>query len=185
MKITISLMVCLIVGILSENEFEKFQTKVLTEIQNLKHNTARNDQEILDLKSQLQDTKAELIEAKDYNKWPNKVIGLYHAPKNCLELLKYGFNESRMYFLDLDGIGVQNPPIEVFCELPSGKTIVGESHETEIEPCPDALCHKFMVPYKYPIDQLTLLVDSSISCSQWIKFDCFSTPSKVNINTLA
>ena len=130
---------------------------------------------------ELQATKAELIKSKESNKWPNKVIGLYHAPKNCLELLNYGFNKSRMYYLDLDGIGMHNPPIEVFCELPSGKTIVGESHETEIKHCSNAFCHEFMVPYTYPIDQLTLLVDSSISCSQWIKFDCFSTPLKVKI----
>lgn len=38
---------------------------------------------------------------------------------NCEEVMKAGFTDSGIYYLDIDGPGYGKPPFEVYCDLTS------------------------------------------------------------------
>ena len=173
--LTLLIIALLFVGILSENSFEAFKREISNEINSLRNDISRKDQDIQDLKVNLQHTRAELADSKIMKEQMIEEFSYYYSPKTCKELLKHGFNESKNYFLKPGG----SRPIQVFCELPAGKASIGQPIETNIEHCDSKFCHEEVMNYDIAMDQLKMLIDTSSNCQQWLKFDCLSSPTKV------
>ena len=50
---------------------------------------------------------------------------LVTAPENCGEAVKIGIKDSRSITLDPDGQNVKEEPIDGFCDISTGTTILG------------------------------------------------------------
>ena len=96
---------------ISDQDFQSFKTEVLTHIETLEHKINDGVSEAQDLNLKVQ--RLELI---------SRLL----APETCMELANSGMTESIDVMLDPDGKNQGLPPIQVKCQLPEGKSIVGE-----------------------------------------------------------
>ena len=99
--------------------------------------------------------------------------------KNCQDLANLGITESGTYQLDPDGLDKGQAPINVLCDFSDNSTVLVHDHEAEmvIKPCqevPD--CNSYRLDYQVPESQIRALMESSVTCEQSIRFDCFLTP---------
>ena len=70
-------------------------------------------------------------------------------------------------------------PITVSCDFPSGKTILGEAEEIQVNQCDTVLCFPHEVETDFPQSQITALMEASLTCSQEVTYSCLSAPWKV------
>ena len=70
-------------------------------------------------------------------------------------------------------------PITVSCDFPSGKTILGEAEEIQVNQCDTVLCFPHEVEPDFPQSQITALMEASLTCSQEVTYSCVSAPWKV------
>lgn len=91
--------------------------------------------------------------------------------------------KSGMFYIDLDGQGVGEPPIYVYCNMTDGTTSIGHDITDEVvtvDKCPTAGCFSREITYDASPTQLESLVRMSDRCTQQIKIDCFSVPLEYN-----
>ena len=96
---------------ISDQDFQSFKTEVLTLIETLEHKINDGVSEAQDLNLKVKNLE---------------LISRLLAPETCLELANSGMTESIDVMLDPDGKNQGLPPIQVKCQLPEGKSIVGE-----------------------------------------------------------
>ena len=81
-----------------------------------------------------------------------ELISRLLAPETCLELANSGMTESIDIMLDPDGKNQGLPPIQVKCQLPEGKSIVGEEVTAKgqlISKCPFGVFKSSKKPTKF------------------------------------
>ena len=119
-----------------------------------------------------------ISEAQDLNlKVKNlELISRRLAPETCLELAISGLTESIDVMLDPDGKNQGLPPIQVKCQLPEGKSVLGEEVTATVDHCIAIGCFKKEITYDAPVGQIETLISKSTSCSQSIKVECASAP---------
>ncbi|XP_046646370.1 uncharacterized protein LOC124336629 isoform X2 [Daphnia pulicaria] len=102
--------------------------------------------------------------------------------RTCQELLSSNpLLESGMYWIDPDGQGVGDDAIHVFCDMKSGKTLIGHDSESKIdvEKCAEPGCYSRKINYYATDRQIESLIGLSIECEQMISIDCNNAPLKV------
>ena len=105
-----------------------------------------------------------------------ELISRLLAPETCLELANSGLTESIEVMLDPDGKNHGLPPIQVKCQLPEGKSVLGEEVTATVDHCNAKGCFKREITYDAPVGQIETLISKSTSCSQSIKVECVSAP---------
>ena len=71
--------------------------------------------------------------------------------------------------------------LQVSCQLPQGKTTLGEAVEVKVDDCPDPHCFVYKTPYNPDeMDQIKNLIQRSSVCTQRITIKCKSAPLQVN-----
>ena len=196
---------CLIIAIRgNEEDFQSFKTEVLTKIKTIQDDQTRNkgilennmesnlnqiqalttelerkSNELNDLK-EAQKTQTELHEKETKDlKSKLKTLDMYaklFLPETCSELKKTGLNEPVTALINPAGSDKEFEPIQVQCDLPENKTILGHEVQIEVKHCPTLGCFKKALEYDAPIEQIEALISSSISCQQTITIDCTSAP---------
>ena len=84
-----------------------------------------------------------------------------------------GFSNSGYFQIDPDGDAFGEPPFSVFCDFASGQ----DSQEATTVPlCNEPDCFRHNITYPTSIQQLINLIDLSLSCTQYIQFDCILAP---------
>ena len=68
------------------------------------------------------------------------------------------------------------PPIKLKCQLPEGKSILGEEVTATVDHCIAKGCFKKEIMYDAPVGQIETLISKSTSCSQSIQVECVSAP---------
>ena len=101
-----------------------------------------------------------------------KLIG----PETCSEMANAGIDESMNVMLDPDGKNQGLPPIDVKCQMPAGKTILGQEVIAVVDNCQTKGCYKKDLSYDAPMGQIEALISKSSTCSQSIKIECTSAP---------
>ena len=104
---------------------------------------------------------------------------LLDGTKNCQDLANLGITESGTYQLDPDGLDEGEEPILVKCDFSDNSTEIVHDHDHEIamEVCTEAPdCNTYRFDYQVPESQMRALIESSETCQQSIRFDCFLTP---------
>ena len=109
-KCCMAILLCYAYAI-SDQDFQSFKTEVLTHIETLEHKINDGVSEAQDLNLKVKNLE---------------LISRLLAPETCLELANSGMTESIDVMLDPDGKNQGLPPIQVKCQLPEGKSIVGE-----------------------------------------------------------
>ncbi|XP_051872761.1 neurexin-4-like [Pristis pectinata] len=98
--------------------------------------------------------------------------------ESCAALKEAGFQESRYYVIDPDGVGAGVQQFEVFCDMTSHPstaiTVVGHDSEKRIRvaPCERPGCYSRKIKYDAELIQLNALAHVSESCEQYVKLDC-------------
>ena len=142
-------------------EIETVSNKLNESDQALEDQKMRHENEIQDLKLQVK--KLKLL---------TKLIG----PETCLEMPKGGIEESMNVMLDPDGKNQGLPPINVTCQMPEGKSILGQEVIAVVTNCDAKGCYKKDLHYDAPMGQIEALISRSSTCSQTIKIECTSAP---------
>ena len=101
-----------------------------------------------------------------------KLIG----PETCLEMANAGIEESMNVMLDPDGKNQGLSPINVKCQMPEGKSILGQEVIAVVDNCNTTGCYKKDLSYDAPMGQIEALISKSSTCSQSIKIECTSAP---------
>ena len=109
-KSCLAILLCYAYAI-SDQDFQNFKTEIQTHIVSLENKINDGISEAQDL-----NLKVKHLE----------LISRLLAPETCLELVNSGMTESIDVMLDPDGKNQGLPPIQVKCQLPEGKSIVGE-----------------------------------------------------------
>ncbi|CAG0889755.1 unnamed protein product [Darwinula stevensoni] len=120
-----------------------------------------------------------------------EAINLQITPRTCQTIADLGVKRTGKYFVDPDGVLFGNAPIQVLCDMETGRTphalstmfrldpvstiVLHDSMgSTVIDNCADPGCYSRRINYGSPIKQMTALIDQSDSCEQQIRYDCFS-----------
>ena len=122
---------------ISDQDFQSFKTEVLTHIETLEHKINDGVSETQDLNLKVKNLE---------------LISRLLAPETCLELANSGMTESIDIMLDPDGKNQGLPPIQVKCQLPEGKSIVGEEVTAKgqlISKCPFGFFKSSKKPTKF------------------------------------
>ena len=85
-------------------------------------------------------------------------------------------DESMNVMLDPDGKNQGLPPIDVKCQLPEGKSILGQKVIAVVDNCPTKGCFKKDLSYDAPKGQIEAIISKSSTCRQSIKIECTSAP---------
>ena len=101
------------------------------------------------------------------------------SAESCNELARNGIETSAYYHLDFDGKGVGKPPVKAMCKFPEIVTKVGGIEPVEVVNCQGVGCFEYTVPYEASMEQMVSLLQTSSTCTQEIRFDCFSSPLQV------
>ena len=159
-KSCLAILLCYAYAI-TDQDFQNFKTEIQTHIVTLENkiNDGISKAEDLNLKVKHLELISRLL-----------------APETCLELANSGMTESIDIMLDPDGKNEGLPPIQVKCQLPEGKTILGEEVTTIVEHCEAKGCFKNDLTYDAPVGQIETLMSKSTSCSQSIKVECILAP---------
>ena len=81
--------------------------------------------------------------------------------------------------LDPDGQNVKEEAFQAFCEIPAGRTILGEDVQVQAQKCDGLHCFEHSMNYSAPLTQIVELIESSGNCSQLINVECISAPFQV------
>ncbi|XP_046446696.1 uncharacterized protein LOC124195999 [Daphnia pulex] len=104
-------------------------------------------------------------------------------PRTCHEArLANPSLTSGVYWIDPDGQGVGEDPIQVTCDMSSGITFIGHNSESAINVghCLDPGCYTRSIAYEASSRQISALIELSDECRQSIKYECFSAPLEFN-----
>ena len=177
----LSVLICY-ANAISDEEFQTFKTEISThvvalenqvndglgqiqgltlEVETVSNQLNESENEIRDLKKQVK--RLELL---------TKLIG----PETCLEMANAGIEESMNVMLDPDGKNQGLSPIKVKCQIPEGKTILGQEVIAVVDTCDTKGCYKKDLVYDAPMGQIEALMTKSSTCSQSIKIECTSAP---------
>ena len=159
-KSCLAILLCYAYAI-SDEDFQSFKTKVQTDIVALENKINNGISEAQDLNLKVKNLE---------------LISRLLAPETCLELGNSGMTESIDVMLDPDGKNQGLPPIQVKCQLPEGKSIVGKEVTAKVDRCIAKGCFKKEITYDAPVGQIETLISKSASCSQSIKVQCISAP---------
>ena len=108
-----------------------------------------------------------------------KISKMTAVADSCAELSKFGINVSDVYKIDPDGKGVNDLPIEVFCDLENDQSLIGQRFSIDVDQCGSIGCFSHSIDYNLPMGQIQAAIDSSPECKQEILFECISSPLKV------
>ncbi|XP_046632041.1 contactin-associated protein-like 2 isoform X2 [Daphnia pulicaria] len=100
-------------------------------------------------------------------------------PRSCHEArLADPSLSTGVYWIDPDGQGVGDDPIQVNCDMSSGTTIIGHNTEvaTNVSHCTEPGCYTRPIVYEASPKQITALTKISVDCRQSIKYECYSAP---------
>ncbi|XP_063236083.1 axotactin isoform X2 [Bacillus rossius redtenbacheri] len=101
--------------------------------------------------------------------------------KTCEELAQLGYTKPDVYLIDIDGNG-RFPPAHVKCEFQSQedvtKTIVEHNLPSQVDV--RSLAEQdfsFSIKYReFSAEMLQELIQHSLRCSQYVKYDCYKAP---------
>ena len=167
---------------ISDEDFQNFKTEISTHMVALENQVNDGLGHIQGLTLGFETVSNKLneseIEIQDLNqqvkrlKLLNKLIG----PETCLEMADAGIDESMNVMLDPDGKNQGLSPINVMCQMPEGKSILGQEVIAVVDNCQTKGCYKKDLSYDAPIGQIEALMSKSSTCSQSIKIECTSAP---------
>ena len=174
---------------ISDEDFQSFKTEVLANKVLLENKINNGLNQIQDLGSQLETVSLELNETQEALKVGTeehenlklevkklKLMSKLNGPETCMELAESGIDESMNVMLDPDGKNKGLPPIDVNCQLPEGKSILGREVIAVVDHCDTLGCYKKEIIYDAPIQQIEALMAKSSTCSQTVKVECTSAP---------
>ncbi|XP_072037187.1 uncharacterized protein [Amphiura filiformis] len=101
---------------------------------------------------------------------------------SCDELRSAGFNSSGWYDIDPDGPESPLSSCSVYCDMITGATVIHHDSEyrrlaiSEIDVAPDEASFRRPVTYKAPMTHIIALLQSSLYCQQFIRWDCHNAP---------
>ena len=97
--------------------------------------------------------------------------------RSCHEYAMYGFTDSGFYQIDPDGKMMGHAPIEAYCDFEAGTTQLTHDKEftVDIPHCVEPMCFEMDLQYDASLQQIKALADISDTCSQDIRFDCFTS----------
>ncbi|XP_072036319.1 uncharacterized protein [Amphiura filiformis] len=108
---------------------------------------------------------------------------------SCDELRSAGFNSSGWYDIDPDGPESPLSSCSVYCDMITGATVIHHDSEyrrlaiSETEVAPDEASFRRPVTYKAPMTHIIALLESSLYCQQFIRWDCHNAPIWNNAGT--
>ena len=174
---------------ISDEDFQNFKTEVLTSKVFLEDKINDGVNQMESLGSQLETILLELnetqealkIETEKHENLKLKVKKLelmsnLIGPETCSEMAKSGIDESMNVMLDPDGKNLGLSPINVKCQLPEGKSILGQEVIAVVNNCGTKGCFKKDLDYDAPMGQIEALISRSSACSQTVKIECTSAP---------
>ena len=167
---------------ISDEDFQKFKTEVSTHMVALGNQINDGLGQIQNLESQLETVSLELNETQEEHENLKlevkklKLLSKLNGPETCMELAESGIDESMNVMLDPDGKNQGLAPIDVNCQLPEGKSILGQEVTAVVDQCNTLGCYKKEISYDAPIQQIEALMAKSSTCSQTVKVECTSAP---------
>ena len=174
---------------ISDEDFQNFKTEVSTHMVALGNQINDGLGQIQNLGSQLETMSLELNETQEALKIGTeehenlklevkklKLMSQLNGPETCMELAKSGIDESMNIMLDPDGKNQGLAPIDVHCQLPEGKSILGQEVIGVVDNCGTKGCYKKDLDYDAPMGQIEALISRSSTCSQTVKIECTSAP---------
>jgi len=174
---------------ISDEDFQNFKTEVATQMVALRNQINDGLGQIQNLGSQLETMSLELNETQEALKIGTKehenlklevkklkLMSKLNGPETCMELAESGIDESMNVMLDPDGKNQGLAPIDVKCQLPEGKSILGREIAAVVDHCNTLGCYKKEISYDAPIQQIEALMAKSSTCSQTVKVECTSAP---------
>ncbi|XP_076801817.1 uncharacterized protein LOC143446175 [Clavelina lepadiformis] len=133
-----------------------------------------NRQSLNSLQEKFDRTKSDLIEMQkakncsDINK---------HLP-SCAVIRQWGYTESGYAMIDPDGEGGVDPFL-VYCDMEDGSGVTVIEHDIQekmhVTGCEGPGCFTFSVNYEASLEQITKLMDISLACEQFIRYDCYDS----------
>nr|CAH0110895.1 unnamed protein product [Daphnia galeata] len=168
-----------------QGQFSKQFGRLNEEVQQLKLKIQEQDLLLASCKSQFSQEEKVLALDSLLNNGANKMgfetkSGL---PRTCHEArLANPSLTSDVYWIDPDGQGVGEDPIQVTCDMSSGITLIGHNSEspTNVGHCLDPGCYSKSIAYEASLRQISALIELSEECRQSIKYDCYSAPLEFN-----
>ena len=174
---------------ISDEDFQNFKTEVSTHMVALGNQINDGLGQIQNLGSQLETMSLELNETQEALRIGTKehenlklevkklkLMSQLNGPETCMELAESGIDESMNVMLDPDGKNQGLAPIDVHCQLPEGKSILGQEVIAVVDHCIAKGCYKKEISYDAPIQQIEALMAKSSTCSQTVKVECTSAP---------
>jgi len=174
---------------ISDEDFQNFKTEVSTHMVALGNQINDGLGQIQNLGSQLETMSLELNETQEALRIGTeehenlklevkklKLMSQLNGPETCMELAESGIDESMNVMLDPDGKNQGLAPIDVHCQLPEGKSILGQEVIGVVDHCDTLGCYKKEILYDAPIQQIEALMAKSSTCSQTVKVECTSAP---------
>ena len=103
------------------------------------------------------------------------------VPSSCFDLWQHGITSSQTLVMDFDGKGKGSLPILVECDFSTNATKVGDSKTINFQECDTNACdERKVIDEETDLSQLVALIESSVNCSQTIKFECTLAPLRVS-----
>ena len=174
---------------ISDEEFQNFKTEVSTHMVALENQINDGLGQIQSLESQLETMSLELNKTQEALRIGTeehenlklevkrlKLMSKLNGPETCMELAESGIDESINVMLDPDGKNQGLAPIDVNCQLPEGKSILGQEVTAVVDQCNTLGCYKKEISYDAPIQQIEALMAKSSTYSQTVKVECTSAP---------
>ena len=87
-----------------------------------------------------------------------KLLTKLTGPETCLEMANSGIDESMNIMLDPDGKNQGFSPINVLCQMPEGKSILGQEVIAVVDTCNTTGCYKKDLSYDAPMSQIEALM---------------------------
>merc|ERR1711935_981297 len=143
----LSVLICY-ANAISDEEFQSFKTEISTHVVALENQVNDGLGQIQSLTLGFETVSNKLneseIEIQDLKRQVKrlKLITKLIGPETCLEMANAGIDESMNVMLDPDGKNQGLPPIDVKCQMPEGKTILGQEVIAVVDTCNTTGCYK-------------------------------------------
>ena len=167
---------------------QEFRDTILEKIQKQDDKIMKQDDKIQQLETEntvlklkLESYQSQFQENLDIANAKIEVSNLMSVPNSCFELWQHGVTSSQTLALYFDGKGRGNMPIIVNCDFYTNATKVGEAKTINFQDCDTNACdEQKIITDDETLPQLLALMNSSLSCSQTIQFDCILAPLHVS-----
>ncbi|XP_046451016.1 uncharacterized protein LOC124199278 [Daphnia pulex] len=158
-------------------EAKDSQLEALIQLKDQRHDMLEEKISRLELALKVQrETNSESALLKTEKEIGRQVAGKSAMPRTCQDARSADPSlSSGMYWIDPDGQGVGDAPIQVYCDMASGSTSVLHDSESpmDVGHCTDPGCYSRAVNYSATSRQMSALVELSNECHQSIKYDCY------------